>query len=281
MLPLLTSWKPGPLKHPVVLAALVLPLALALALAWGFELTRTLGAHRRLQRHGDALALSLATLEAQALNDFATSNRTIAAAYVAMNHAHLSRAGALTLGDSPQDAPTSPPRLVETLGQLMDTAHASQCARFAVTLGAVRKGASRGLNPLNERPGNEPMGLAQTIGLTNAAEFSRALEGRPCGDPRPLPEPGCMERGSCFMRFRADSASGDALTPPRVYTCVACGPQASGDDEEAALFMASTDYQPQEPGRKFPDLFAPFWRARLPTKSFPEIGGLLPSEEER
>lgn len=71
-------------------------LVLALMLALSFNLSRALHEKIRLQQHSDALAYSMAIVEARAMNYFATSNRAIAASYVAMNmlHAHLAATSA-------------------------------------------------------------------------------------------------------------------------------------------------------------------------------------------
>ncbi|HYH98536.1 hypothetical protein [Hyalangium sp.] len=254
MLPLPASWKLGFLKQALVLVALVV--VLTLVLAWGVTFSLTLRARLRLERQGDSLAFSLAALEARAFNDFAATNRTIAAAYVAMNHAHISGATVPTHADW---AP------VETLGQLMDSAHASQCAVFAVTLGAVRKGVARELYRLHDSPPPEPTWMEQTIGTVNAAEFSRTIEGMPCGVPGQAPETDCASRGSCFMRFRAAPDSGYGFSEPRVYSYVAARLQEGDRDEKAALFTARAGYPPQGLGQEPPNMFAPLWRARLPS----------------
>jgi hypothetical protein len=264
MLPLPAPWKMGFLKQALVLVALVV--VLTLVVAWGVTLSLTLRARLRLERQGDALAFSLAALEARAFNDFAATNRTIAAAYVAMNHAHISGAPAPPLEDGTP---------VETLNQLMDSAHASQCAVFAVTLGAVRKSVSRELYRLHDSPLPEPTGLEQTIGTVNAAEFSRTLEGLPCGVPGQAPETGCVSRGSCFMRFRAAPDSGYGFSEPRVYSYVAAWLQEGDRDEKAALFTARAGYPPQGLGQEALNMFAPLWEARLPNDSALETRGLF------
>ena len=77
----------------LVLAALSL-LLLALMVALSFNLSHALRGKIRLQQHSDALAYSMAIIEARTLNYFAVSNRAIAATYVAMNsvHAHMAAA---------------------------------------------------------------------------------------------------------------------------------------------------------------------------------------------
>ncbi|HYH96524.1 hypothetical protein, partial [Hyalangium sp.] len=81
-----------------MLAALSL-LLLALMVALSFNLSHALRGKTRLQQHSDALAYSMATLEARSLNYFAISNRTIAASYVAMNSVHASMAAASVTPD--------------------------------------------------------------------------------------------------------------------------------------------------------------------------------------
>jgi hypothetical protein len=267
MLPLPMSWKLGFIKQALTLVTLVV--LLVLVVAWGVHFSLTLRARLRLQRHGDALAFSLAALEARAFNDFAATNRTIAAAYVAMNHAHISGAPAPPLEDGTP---------VETLGQLMDSAHASQCAVFAVTLGAVRKSVSRELYRLHDSPLPEPTAMEHTIGTVNAAEFSRTLEGRPCGEPGQAPETGCVKQGSCFMRFRAAPDSRYGFSEPRVYSYVAARLQEGDRDEKAALFTARAGYPPHGLGRGPPNMFAPLWQARLPDDSALETRGLFSEE---
>ncbi len=77
----------------LVLASLSL-LLLALMVALSFNLSHALRGKTRLQQHSDALAYSMATIEARSLNYFAVSNRAIAASYVAMNSLHASMAAA-------------------------------------------------------------------------------------------------------------------------------------------------------------------------------------------
>ncbi|KFE68960.1 hypothetical protein [Hyalangium minutum] len=77
----------------MVLAALSL-LLLALMVALSFNLSHALRGKTRLQQHSDALAYSMATLEARSLNYFAVSNRAIASSYVAMNSMHASMTAA-------------------------------------------------------------------------------------------------------------------------------------------------------------------------------------------
>ncbi len=82
----------------LVLAALSL-LVLALMVALSFNLSHALRGKTRLQQHSDALAYSMATIEARTLNYFAVSNRAIAATYVAMNSVHASMAAASVTPD--------------------------------------------------------------------------------------------------------------------------------------------------------------------------------------
>jgi hypothetical protein len=77
----------------LVLAALSL-LLLALMVALSFNVSQALRGKTRLQQHSDAMAYSLATIEARTLNYFAVSNRSIAASYVAMNSIHAYMAAA-------------------------------------------------------------------------------------------------------------------------------------------------------------------------------------------
>ncbi len=83
----------GARGQALVLAALSL-LLLALMMAFSFSLSHALREKTRLQQHSDALAYSMATLEARALNYFAVTNRSMAASYVAMNSAHAYMAAA-------------------------------------------------------------------------------------------------------------------------------------------------------------------------------------------
>jgi hypothetical protein len=82
----------------MALAALSL-LLLALMVALSFNLSHALRGKTRLQQHSDALAYSMATIEARSLNYFAVSNRTIASSYVAMNSVHASMAAASVTPD--------------------------------------------------------------------------------------------------------------------------------------------------------------------------------------
>lgn len=77
----------------LVLASVSL-LLLALMMALSFNLSHALRGKTRLQQHSDALAYSMATIEARSFNYFAVSNRAIAASYVAMNSMHASMAAA-------------------------------------------------------------------------------------------------------------------------------------------------------------------------------------------
>lgn len=82
----------------LVLACLSL-LLLALMVALSFNLSHALREKTRLQQHSDAMAYSMAVLEARALNYFASSNRAIAASYVAMNSLHGYMAAANVTAD--------------------------------------------------------------------------------------------------------------------------------------------------------------------------------------
>lgn len=83
----------APRGQALVLAALSL-LLLGLMVALSFGLSHALRGKTRLQQHSDAMAYSMAIVEARSLNYFAVSNRAIAASYVAMNslHAYMSAA---------------------------------------------------------------------------------------------------------------------------------------------------------------------------------------------
>ena len=77
----------APRGQALVLAALSL-LLLGLMVALSFGLSHALRGKTRLQQHSDAMAYSMATVEARSLNYFAVSNRAMAASYVAMNSLH-------------------------------------------------------------------------------------------------------------------------------------------------------------------------------------------------
>lgn len=68
---------------------------LGFMLLLSFNLTHAVHEKMRLQQHSDAMAYSMATVEARALNYIAYTNRTIASAYVSMMtvHAYMSAAG--------------------------------------------------------------------------------------------------------------------------------------------------------------------------------------------
>jgi HAMP domain-containing protein len=83
----------APRGQALVLAALSM-LLLALMVALSFNISHALRSKTRLQQHSDAMAYSMAILEARALNYFAVSNRAIAASYVAMNSVHAYMAAA-------------------------------------------------------------------------------------------------------------------------------------------------------------------------------------------
>ncbi|AKQ68903.1 hypothetical protein A176_005815 [Myxococcus hansupus] len=73
-------------------------LVLALMVTLSFNLGHALRQKMGLQQHSDALAYSMAVLEARALNYYAVSNRAIAASYVAMNSVHAYMAAASVTG---------------------------------------------------------------------------------------------------------------------------------------------------------------------------------------
>ena len=79
--------KRSPRGQALVLAALSLFL-LALMVALSFNLSHALRQKTRLQQHSDAVAYSMAVLQARTLNYFAMSNRAIASTYVALNTVH-------------------------------------------------------------------------------------------------------------------------------------------------------------------------------------------------
>ncbi len=70
-------------------------LVLALMVTLSFNLSQGLRAKVSLQQHSDALAYSMAVMEARALNYYAVTNRAIAASYVAMNTLHAHRTATL------------------------------------------------------------------------------------------------------------------------------------------------------------------------------------------
>ncbi|MCY1081012.1 hypothetical protein [Archangium lansingense] len=77
----------APRGQALVLAALSL-LLLGLMVALSFGISHSLRNKTRLQQHSDAMAYSMAVVEARSLNYFAVSNRAIAASFVAMNSLH-------------------------------------------------------------------------------------------------------------------------------------------------------------------------------------------------
>jgi hypothetical protein len=79
--------KSGKRGQALVLACLSL-LLLALMMLLSFNISYALRQKTQLQQHSDAMAYSMAVLEARALNYFASSNRSIAASYVTMNNVH-------------------------------------------------------------------------------------------------------------------------------------------------------------------------------------------------
>ncbi len=82
----------------IVLGALSF-LVLALMVTLSFNLAHALRQKMGLQQHSDALAYSMAVLEARALNYYAVSNRAIAASYVAMNSIHAYMAASSVTGE--------------------------------------------------------------------------------------------------------------------------------------------------------------------------------------
>ncbi|HZI09605.1 MAG TPA: hypothetical protein VE153_04380 [Myxococcus sp.] len=73
-------------------------LVLALMVTLSFNLSHALRQKMSLQQHSDALAYSMAVLEARALNYYAVGNRAIAGSYVAMNSLHAYMAAASVTG---------------------------------------------------------------------------------------------------------------------------------------------------------------------------------------
>jgi hypothetical protein len=69
-------------------------LVLALMVTLSFNLSHALRQKMSLQQHSDALAYSMAVLEARSLNFYAVTNRGIAGSYVAMNTLHAYMAAA-------------------------------------------------------------------------------------------------------------------------------------------------------------------------------------------
>ncbi|QSQ10827.1 hypothetical protein JY572_20565 [Myxococcus landrumensis] len=74
-------------------------LVLALMVTLSFNLSHALRQRMSLQQHSDAMAYSMAVLEARALNYYAVSNRAIAGSYVAMNSLHAYMAAASVTGE--------------------------------------------------------------------------------------------------------------------------------------------------------------------------------------
>jgi predicted transposase YbfD/YdcC len=89
---------PGKRGQALVLACLSL-LLLALMMVLSFNLSHALRQKTQLQQHSDAMAYSMAVLEARAFNYFASSNRAIASTYVAMNNVHGYMAAASVTAD--------------------------------------------------------------------------------------------------------------------------------------------------------------------------------------
>lgn len=82
----------------MVLSALSF-LILALMVTLSFNLSHALRQKMNLQQHSDALAYSMAVLEARALNYYAVGNRAIAGSYVAMNSLHAYMAAVSVTGE--------------------------------------------------------------------------------------------------------------------------------------------------------------------------------------
>jgi hypothetical protein len=82
-------------------------LVLALMVTLSFNLSHALRQKMSLQQHSDALAYSMAVLEARALNYYAVSNRAIAGSYVAMNSLHAYMAAASVTGEMMRAAQTN------------------------------------------------------------------------------------------------------------------------------------------------------------------------------
>lgn len=74
-------------------------LVLALMVTLSFNLSHALRQKVSLQQHSDALAYSMAVLEARALNYYAVGNRAIAGSYVAMTSLHAYMAAASVTGE--------------------------------------------------------------------------------------------------------------------------------------------------------------------------------------
>ncbi|WP_224247730.1 hypothetical protein [Hyalangium gracile] len=253
MFPLFTSWKRMPWRQRVAPAALVLLVtALVLVCVWiGLSLQATI----RRQRHGETQALTLAELEARTLNELAATNRTIAATYVVMNHMHAS-----TLAAPGTQEPGAVPvveRSVDLLDQMMDAARSAQCTRFAVTFGEVRL--------------TEAGDMERTVGEINAAEFSEAMEGMPCGAPERRLETeraGCALREGCFSKFRFEHDSGHGCSQYHVYRYLPVRRLAGAEEEKSSLFMAHVGYQAPDTTQEPPNMFASSWRATLPEGPF-------------
>lgn len=79
--------KRSPRGQALVLGSLCLFL-LALMVALSFNLSHALRQKTRLQQHSDAMAYSMAILQARSLNYFAMSNRATGSTFVAMNTVH-------------------------------------------------------------------------------------------------------------------------------------------------------------------------------------------------
>ncbi len=96
--PLLGARRPSPRGQTLALAAVSM-LVLALMLMLSFNLSQALHEKIRLQQHSDALAYSMAIVEARSFNYYAASNRAQAAAFSAMNSIHAYHAAASVTAD--------------------------------------------------------------------------------------------------------------------------------------------------------------------------------------
>jgi hypothetical protein len=77
----------------VMVLGCVTLLTMALMLMLSFNLTNAIHEKIRLQSHSDAMAYSIAVVEARSFNYFAYTNRAEAAAYVTMCTLHAYMAG--------------------------------------------------------------------------------------------------------------------------------------------------------------------------------------------
>ncbi|WP_407739829.1 hypothetical protein [Hyalangium sp.] len=105
----------------LVLASLSLFL-LSLMVVLSFNLSHALRMKTRLQQHSDAVAYSMAVLQARTLNYYAMSNRAIASTFVAMNTVHAYMSAASSTGDMMRAAQTD---FYEVMG--LEFAQCSPC----------------------------------------------------------------------------------------------------------------------------------------------------------